>query len=306
MNNPEYAIQADNLHKTYKSAGKMALDDVSLKVPTGSIFALLGPNGAGKSTFINILAGLVIKDSGYVRIWNSNIDEEARQSRASIGIVPQELNLDAFFTPREVLETQAGFYGVAKKDRITEELLEAVGLTDKADAKARTLSGGMKRRVMVAKAMVHRPPVLVLDEPTAGVDIELRKSLWNYVRKLNDIGTTIILTTHYLEEAEELCDKIAIINHGKLIKCDDKNKILKDLDSKQISFTFAEEIKDIPASITKYNPVKTGSNILKFTYAPSKTEINDFLLALNSNNMNIIDISTKEGDLEEAFLKFTK
>src|SRR6188508_29661 len=210
------AISIEELEKTY-AGGKRALEGVSLEVPRGQIFGLLGPNGAGKSTMINILAGLVNKTGGSATIWGFDIDAHPRNAKASIGVVPQEIIFDPFFTPRETLEIQAGLYGVPKADRHTMELLRAMRLEDKADAYARTLSGGMKRRLLVAKAMVHSPPILVLDEPTAGVDIELRQQLWDYVKRLNREGVTVVLTTHYLEEAEQLCDRIAIINHGRLI-----------------------------------------------------------------------------------------
>ncbi|HSV28294.1 MAG TPA: ABC transporter ATP-binding protein, partial [Candidatus Omnitrophota bacterium] len=219
---PANAIAAEGLRKVYngKNGAKIALDGVSLAIPRGSFFGLLGPNGAGKSTFINILAGLVKKTEGHVTVWDRDIDRDPRGAKAAIGVVPQELNLDPFFTPRELLDVQAGMYGVPRAERRTMEILEAVGLADKADSYARTLSGGMRRRLLVAKAMVHTPPVLILDEPTAGVDIELRQNLWAYVRELNARGTTVVLTTHYLEEAEELCDQIAIINRGKLVAQD--------------------------------------------------------------------------------------
>jgi ABC-2 type transport system ATP-binding protein len=224
MDLPDHAIEATGLVKTYAATKttpeKTALNGIDLKIPRGSIFGLLGPNGAGKSTFINILAGLTRKTGGTVKIWGRDIDERPRDARAAIGVVPQELAADVFFTPRESLETQAGMYGVPKKERRTDELLAALGLTDKADAYVRQLSGGMKRRLMVAKAMVHNPPVLILDEPTAGVDVELRRQLWNYVVGLNRLGVTIVLTTHYLEEAQELCDQIAIVNRGEVVACE--------------------------------------------------------------------------------------
>ena len=212
----EPAIRIESLSKTYAD-GKLALDDVSFDVPRGQIFGLLGPNGAGKSTLINILAGLVVKTRGSITIWGFDIDQHPRNSKRSIGVVPQEIIFDPFFTPRETLEIQAGLYGIPKSERQSDELLQAMHLTDKANAYSRTLSGGMKRRLLVAKAMVHSPPILVLDEPTAGVDVELRRQLWDYVRGLHSRGVTIVLTTHYLEEAEQLCDRIAIINHGKVI-----------------------------------------------------------------------------------------
>ena len=234
----EYALQAKGLSKTYKAVGptaaKQALKGIDLAVPRGSIFGLLGPNGAGKSTFINILAGMVVKSGGMAEIWGFDIDKNPRQARASIGIVPQELSIDPFFTPGEIMDLQAGMYGVPKSQRRTLEILTAMGLDDKLDAYARTLSGGMRRRLLVAKALVHNPPVLVLDEPTAGVDIELRRQLWDYVIELNKAGVTIVLTTHYLEEAEELCDTIAIIDQGELRACDSTQNLLAQIDNKTI------------------------------------------------------------------------
>ncbi len=309
---PEAAIEVKNLSKTYKSAygqpEKHALKDVSLTIPRGSFFALLGPNGAGKSTFINILAGLVVKTSGDAKIWNYDIEAEMRAARRSIGIVPQELNLDPFFTPRELLEVQAGLYGVPKEKRRTDEILEAVGLADKAGAYARTLSGGMRRRLLVAKAMVHSPPVLVLDEPTAGVDIELRMQLWNYVRELNRMGTTVLLTTHYLEEAEELCDKVAIINHGRLVACDETQTLLSKMDAKELSVTLGETIDDVPSILRGhgYNVTLHGNNRLTFQYSPSKVEIAKILDLVSQAKLTVSDLSTKESDLEDLFLRLTR
>ncbi|MDX1739290.1 MAG: ABC transporter ATP-binding protein, partial [Alphaproteobacteria bacterium] len=249
---PEFAINIKGLTKKYKASGKaeakLALDNVDLAIPRGSLFGLLGPNGAGKSTMINIMAGLVLKTAGQVSIWGSDIDQNPRNAKASIGIVPQELNIDPFFTPEELLDIQAGMYGVRKKDRRTEEILKSVGLWDKRDAYARTLSGGMRRRMLIGKAMVHNPPILVLDEPTAGVDIELRQQLWENVVELNKRGTTILLTTHYLEEAEELCDEIAIINHGKVVAHDDKKTLLGQLDAKTLKISVREALVDAPDS----------------------------------------------------------
>ncbi|HEY9346571.1 MAG TPA: ABC transporter ATP-binding protein, partial [Inquilinus sp.] len=250
---PESAIRLRGLTKTYrgrnKQPDKLALHPIDLDIPAGSIFGLLGPNGAGKSTLINILAGLVTKTAGDAWIWGFDLGRSTRQARAAIGVVPQELNIDPFFTPRELLDLQAGLYGVPKKERITVELLAAVGLADKADAYARTLSGGMRRRLMVAKAMVHSPPVLVLDEPTAGVDIELRRSLWAHVRALNRAGTTIVLTTHYLEEAEELCDRIAIIDHGRIVACDSTANLLSSVDSKTLVVSLSEPLDALPPAL---------------------------------------------------------
>ncbi|HWF77835.1 MAG TPA: ABC transporter ATP-binding protein, partial [Caulobacteraceae bacterium] len=238
MDLPEFAIEAKGLVKTYpalRGAPAMhALKGIDLQIPRGSIFGLLGPNGAGKSTFINILSGLTKKTSGTVTIWGRDIDQRPRDARAAIGVVPQEIAADVFFTPRESLDVQAGMYGVPKSERITDALLSALGLADKANAYVRQLSGGMKRRLMVAKAMVHNPPVLILDEPTAGVDVELRRQLWDYVVNLNRQGVTILLTTHYLEEAEELCDHIAIVNHGAVVACEPTAKLLTRLDSRSV------------------------------------------------------------------------
>jgi ABC-2 type transport system ATP-binding protein len=306
---PPYAVEIENLSKTYrpKSGGAVhALDDVSLNIPRGSFFALLGPNGAGKSTLINILAGLVLKSSGTARIWQRDIDQRPRQSRAAIGIVPQELNIDPFFTPRALLDIQAGLYGVPKKERRTDEILEAIGLADKAEAYARSLSGGMRRRLLVGKAMVHSPPVLVLDEPTAGVDIELRRQLWDYVRELNRQGTTVLLTTHYLEEAEELCDTIAIINHGKLIACEPTGDLLRRMDSKELRVEVAETVSDIPTPLERFEPeVKDGQH-LTFRYAPSRVSVAEILAALSEAKLTIADLSTEEADLEDIFLSLTR
>src|SRR4249919_1665109 len=243
----EPAIRIDSLSKTY-AGGKRALNDVSFDVPRGQIFGLLGPNGAGKSTLINILAGLVVKTSGKVTIWGFDIDEHPRNAKRSIGVVPQEIIFDPFFTPRETLEIQAGLYGIPPSDRHSDELLAAMHLTDKANAYARTLSGGMKRRLLVAKAMTHSPPILVLDEPTAGVDVELRRQLWDYVRKLNAQGVTIVLTTHYLEEAEQLCDRIAIIHHGRVIANEPTRELIAKAQDKAVVVTFESDIAQVPVN----------------------------------------------------------
>ena len=309
MKLPDNAIEAINLDKIYNAQGKgeskHALKSINLNVPRGSVFGLLGPNGAGKSTFINILAGMVVKTGGAAKIWGIDIDKDARNARGAIGIVPQEISLVAFFTPREILGVQAGLYGVPKAERRTEELLELVGLTDKADAYSRTLSGGMKRRMMVAKAMVHSPPILVLDEPTAGVDIELRKALWESVRALNDQGVTIILTTHYLEEAEELCDRIAIINNGEIVANENKNDLLKKLDLKDLFLTFEQEIDDIPAGLESYNAEKIDDHQIKLNYHSNKVSVQDILGHVATTGLKIRDISTQESDLEDIFLTFT-
>ncbi|MBC7953216.1 MAG: ABC transporter ATP-binding protein [Rhodospirillaceae bacterium] len=304
---PDNAIQAIGLSKVYqgKRGHKVALDGISLSIPRGSFFGLLGPNGAGKSTFINILAGLVSKTAGQVQVWGKDIDRQPRDAKAAIGVVPQELNLDPFFTPRELLEVQAGMYGVPKAERRTMEILDAVGLVDKADSYARTLSGGMRRRLLVAKAMVHTPPVLVLDEPTAGVDIELRQSLWAYVKALNKRGTTIILTTHYLEEAEELCDRIAIINHGKLVACDHTGNLLGRLDSKALTLTLANPPQDVPPGLAPFSPELRPDGRIVLRYKPSEMPISGILDAVRNAGLSIIDLSTEETDLEDIFLQLT-
>lgn len=304
------AIDIRHLGKTYagdkKSPPKTALHEVDLGVPEDSMFALLGPNGAGKSTIINIMAGLVHKSSGHVRIWDTDMDADPRQARANIGIVPQEVNFDPFFTPRQVLEIQAGLYGVPRAERRTDELLARVGLQDMANAYTRSLSGGMRRRLMVAKAMVHAPPILVLDEPTAGVDVELRRQLWHNVRKLNEAGTTILLTTHYLEEAEALCDKIAIINHGRVIACDDKENLLARLENKQITFRLDNVVEQIPPVLAQMGAVLEGRRSIQLTYAPEHTRIEDMIDSIHDAGYKITDIATDESDLEDLFLQLTQ
>lgn len=304
------AIEIKGLRKTYaadgKSPEKVALHGIDLDIPKGSIFGLLGPNGAGKSTIINIMAGLVVKTSGSVQIWDEDIDENVRNSKTAIGIVPQEITFDPFFTPRQILEIQGGYYGVPKKERWTDELLEMVGLVDKANSHSRSLSGGMKRRLMVAKALVHRPPILVLDEPTAGVDVELRQMLWANVRKLNEEGVTILLTTHYLEEAEELCDKIAIINHGKIVALDDKENLLSQIEAKEIRFRFKNELTEIPETLHRYNAHKEGRRTLAIRYSPKDVSIDRLLKDVQGLENQITDITTDESDLEDIFLQITQ
>lgn len=310
QNIPDNAITIKGLNKTYAATGKSeekeALKNIDLEIPRGSMFALLGPNGAGKSTIINIMAGLVIKSFGQVSIWDRDIDVNPRNSRAAIGIVPQEITFDPFFTPKQILEIQAGLYGVPKNERRTMELLEMVELTDKADAYSRSLSGGMKRRLMVAKALVHAPPILVLDEPTAGVDVELRQMLWKNVRRLNSEGVTVLLTTHYLEEAEELCDQIAIINHGKIVANEDKETLLSRIDNKEIRFRFDKEIKDIPEALNKYHAVKEGRRTLALRYTPKDQCMSEIIAVLQTMDNSICDISTDESDLEDIFLQITR
>ena len=305
----ENAIEITNLNKTYKASGKspekVALHDINLSIPKGSIFGLLGPNGAGKSTIINIMAGLVKKTSGQVKVWDIDIDKNMRSAKAAIGVVPQELNYDAFFSPRALLDLMAGLYGVPKAERRTMEVLKLVGLADKADSYTRSLSGGMKRRLMVAKAMVHNPPVLVLDEPTAGVDVELRKNLWESVKFLNSRGVTIVLTTHYLEEAEELCDRIAIIDHGRIIACEEKETLLARIENKEIRFRLDREIKTIPPELQVFGAVKEGLRTILIRYNPAEQAAGAFIAALQNAGYGIADISTDESDLEDVFLSLT-
>ncbi len=299
------AIKIDNLQKAY-AGGKQALGGVTFDVPRGQIFGLLGPNGAGKSTIINILSGMVSKTGGHATIWGFDIDEHPRNAKASIGIVPQEILFDPFFTPFETLELQAGLYGVPKGKRRSMELLDAVHLGDKANAYARTLSGGMKRRLLVAKAMVHSPPILVLDEPTAGVDVELRQLLWAYVRELNAQGITIVLTTHYLEEAEELCDRIAIINHGKLIANKPTRELVGMAQEKVVEVTVDRDLTEPPASPMFQNVVLKGERVLAITYSKAHANAGDVLSAVTNAGLGIVDVSTREADLEHVFLNLTR
>ncbi|MCA0847164.1 MAG: ABC transporter ATP-binding protein [Salipiger thiooxidans] len=299
------AIRIEGLRKTY-AGGKEALKGIDLTIPTGSIFGLLGPNGAGKSTLINILAGLVLKTSGHVTIWGWDQDRNPRQSRASIGVMPQELNLDPFFSPRDALEVQAGLYGVPKNRRRSDEILEMVGLTDKADAYARTLSGGMRRRLLLGKALVHHPHILVLDEPTAGVDIELRQMLWSNVRKLNrERGMTIILTTHYLEEAEEMCDEIAIINQGAVVARDSTRNLLGQLDAK----TMVIEPVSAPDTLPQAPGIsieRRDGGLIALSYHASQTTAEDVLELVRGAGIRIRDVRTEQADLEDVFLELTR
>ncbi|MFV1918515.1 ABC transporter ATP-binding protein [Sphingomonas sp. MJ1 (PH-R8)] len=299
------AISIRDLCKTY-AGGKRALDGVTFDVPRGEIFGLLGPNGAGKSTLINTLAGLVRKTSGTAEIWGFDIDRHPRNAKASIGIVNQEITFDPFFTPSETLENQAGLYGVPKAQRRTMELLRAVHLEDKADAYARSLSGGMKRRLMVAKAMVHSPPVLVLDEPTAGVDIELRQQLWAYVRQLNDAGVTVVLTTHYLEEAEELCDRIAIINHGRLIANEPTRALVGMAQEKLVEVTVDRDLAALPEASCFSKIERKSDRVLAITYRKDVANAGEVLAAVTRDGYGIVDVSTKEADLEDVFLNLTR
>jgi len=297
----EPAIRIESLSKTY-AGGKNALNSVSFDVPRGQIFGLLGPNGAGKSTLINILAGLVVKTGGKVRIWGFDIDEHPRNSKRSIGVVPQEIIFDPFFTPRETLEIQAGLYGIPAGERQSDALLAAMHLTDKADAYSRTLSGGMKRRLLVAKAMVHSPPILVLDEPTAGVDVELRRQLWDYVRRLNAQGVTIVLTTHYLEEAEELCDRIAIIHHGRVIANEPTRELVAKAQEKAVMVTFERNVAQVPTNPAFQNISLIDERTLEITYRKDEVNAGQVLSALAAEGLSIVDVSTRDPDLEDVFL----
>ena len=302
------ALEIKDLRKTYRDRKtgeeKIALHGVDLTVPQGSFFGLLGPNGAGKSTMINIMAGTALKTSGQVIIHGHDIDTDRRGAALSLGVVPQELVLDTFFTVRQALEITAGYYGIPKKDRRTDEIIDAMGLTDKANAPSRRLSGGMRRRLLIGKALVHTPPVLILDEPTAGVDVELRRSLWEYVRKLNKAGTTILLTTHYLEEAEELCDEIAIINKGNVITRDRKDNLMNGVDSKQVTFTLDTPLAVLPAGLDQLQ-ASVANGKLTVKYQPSQAHMDDILSKVQKAGLTIRDISTKEVELEDLFISLT-
>ena len=309
MSLPEYAIEATGVVKTYAATkttpAKTALQGVDLKVPRGSIFGLLGPNGAGKSTFINILAGLVRKTEGVVMIWDRDIDERPRDARACIGVVAQEIVADVFFTPRESLETQAGLYGVPKAERRTAELLAAVGLSEQAEAYVRQLSGGMKRRLMVAKAMTHNPPVLILDEPTAGVDVELRRQLWAYVVDLNrNKGVTVVLTTHYLEEAQELCDTIAIVNRGQVVACEPTGQLLRRLDTRTVVITPQTALTAVPP-LGRFEGRLRGNGDLAVTFKTGEAGVEQVLAAVRDAGVAIKDLATEDPDLEDVFMALT-
>ena len=298
-------IQVKNLTKKYNRNSGYALDNIDLTIKKGSIFGLLGPNGAGKSTFINILAGLVNKDSGHVNVCGINLDDDPKTLRGNLGIVPQEIIIDPFFTPMEIMNIQAGMYAVKKKNNKNFSILNSLGLGDKSNAYARSLSGGMKRRLMVAKAMVHNPQVLILDEPTAGVDVELRSKLWDSIRDLNKKGTTIILTTHYLKEAELLCDEIAVINKGKVIAKDSKNNLLQILDEKEIKIEFTKNVNTVPNKIKPFF-IKKNSRTIILKFKKSKVSSAELINEFLKIKMEIKDISTKESDLEDIFIKLLK
>ena len=306
----KFALSVENLSKIYSNTKSRkpnkALNELNFKVKQGEVFGLLGPNGAGKTTFLSILGGAVVKTSGKVNVWGFDLDKNPRQVRASVGIVPQEINLDAFFSPKQLLDLQAGLYGIAKKDRITNLILKMVALEDKANAYSRNLSGGMKRRLLIAKAMVHQPPILVLDEPTAGVDVELRNNLWDNVKELNKEGVTIILTTHYLIEAQQMCDRIAIIDKGNLVALDTTENLLKRIKTKKINL----KVKNISLNenlLMKDIDFKIISkNSIIITYEKNSLDFGEIVNYLNQNNIKIEDISTEDGDLEDVFVQLTK
>ena len=306
----KFALAVENLTKVYSSPKtkkhNKALNELSFEVRQGEVFGLLGPNGAGKTTFLSILGGTVIKTSGKVNVWGFDLDQNPRQVRASVGIVPQEVNLDAFFSPKKLLELQAGLYGISKENRITDLILKMVSLQDKANAYSRSLSGGMKRRLLIAKAMVHQPPILILDEPTAGVDVELRNNLWENVKALNKEGVTIILTTHYLIEAQEMCDRIAIINKGNLVALDTTEKLLERIKTKKINF----KVKNIELNknlmMKDINFKINSENSILVTYEKNSLDFEEIINYLNENNIKIEDISTEDGDLEDVFVQLTK
>ena len=306
MSDYKYSIEAKNVNKTFlkKTQEVKALIDFSITIKRGTIHGLLGPNGAGKSTFINILGGLVKKNSGNVNICGINIDKNIKLSKFKIGIVPQELNIDPFFSPAELLELQAGLYGVPKRIRKTDEILENLKLTDQRNAYARTLSGGMRRRLLIGKALVHDPEIIILDEPTAGVDIDIRTSVWDYIKRISRQGKTVCLTTHYLEEAENLCDNITIINHGKKIIEGSKNELLSIISSKTVSFVLDKKIF-IPKELNEYKPILTN-NVLKLSYDKNRTNIKKIIDILTNNKINFKEINTSEGDLEDVFIKVIK
>jgi len=304
------ALTVENLTKIYLNSKSKkenkALNNLTFNVKEGEVFGLLGPNGAGKTTFLSILGGTVIKSSGDVNVWGFNIDKNPRQVRASLGIVPQEVNLDAFFSPKKLLELQAGLYGIKKEDRITDLILKMVALEDKANAYSRSLSGGMKRRLLIAKAMVHQPPILILDEPTAGVDVELRNNLWNNVKQLNKEGVTIILTTHYLLEAQEMCDRIAIIDKGNLVALDTTKKLLERIQTKKINFKVESVDLNKTLSMKGIKFTIISKNLITASYEKSSLNFGEIVNYFNQNNIKIEDITTDDGDLEDVFVQLTK
>ena len=307
--NKKNVLYVKDLNKTYsKNSSKsvQAIKNLNLEVKEGEIFGLLGPNGAGKSTFINILAGTTIKTSGEVNVWGFNLDINPRQVRASIGIVPQEVNVDPFFTPWNILELQAGMYGIKKKDRITETILKLVSLDKQSKSYTRALSGGMKRRLLVAKALVHKPPIIILDEPTAGVDVELRSNLWDNVKQLNKQGVTIILTTHYLHEAEQMCDRIGILNKGSLVALDTTKNLLKKIQTKIVKFAVDKKVNINNDSLKSINVLSNEVDELVVSYEKNALNISEIIKFISIQNIKLLDISTDDGDLEDVFIRLTK
>ena len=307
--NKKNVLYIKDLNKIYsKNSSKsvQAINNLNLEVKEGEIFGLLGPNGAGKSTFINILSGTTIKTSGEVHVWGFNLDINPRQVRVSIGIVPQEVNIDPFFTPRNILELQAGMYGIKKKDRITDSILKLVSLEKQAKSYTRALSGGMKRRLLVAKALVHKPPIIILDEPTAGVDVELRTKLWESVKLLNKQGVTIILTTHYLNEAEQMCDRIGILNKGNLVALDTTKNLLKRIQTKIVRFSVNNKVNINNNSLKSVNIISNEINELQISYEKNAINISEIIKFINDQNIKLLDISTDDGDLEDVFIRLTK
>ena len=307
--NKKSVLSVNNLNKVYFSKNSKrinALNNLNLEVNEGEIFGLLGPNGAGKTTFINILGGTVTKSSGKVNVWGFDLDVNPRQVRASIGIVPQEVNLDPFFSPKNLLELHAGLYGIKKKDRITDSILKLVSLENQANSYARSLSGGMKRRLLVAKALVHQPPIIFLDEPTAGVDVELRKKLWENVKSLNEKGVTIILTTHYLEEAEKMCDRIGILNNGNLVALDSTKNLLNRSKIKKVSFKTNKKVSLNIENLKSLNIISSDINEISLSYDKNKISIEDIIDLIKNTDTQILDISTDDGDLEDVFFQLTK
>ncbi len=307
--NKKNVLTVKNLNKTYNKKGSnhvIAINNLNLKVQQGEIFGLLGPNGAGKTTFINILSGSVIKTSGNVEVWGFDLDKNPRQVRASIGIVAQELNIDPFFTPESLLDLQAGLYGIKKEDKITSRILKLVSLEKQAKSYARSLSGGMKRRLMVAKSLVHQPPIIILDEPTAGVDVELRQNLWENVKTLNKEGATVILTTHYLEEAEKMCDRIGILSKGNLVALDTTKKLLEKIQIKKVLIKLSDKINIDTRKFRSLKILSSIDNEISLSYDKNELNIDQIIKLVQENGARILDLSTDDGDLEDVFLSLTK
>ena len=305
------ALSVKSLTKVFgqnkkKLTNVKALNNINLDVYRGEVFGLLGPNGAGKTTFLNILAGTVFKTQGKVEVWGFDLDKNPRQVRASIGIVPQEVNLDAFFSPKKLLDLQAGLYGIKKKERITDLILSIVSLKDQAESYSRNLSGGMKRRLLIAKAMVHQPPILVLDEPTAGVDVELRNNLWRNIKELNNQGVTIILTTHYLTEAEQMCDRIGILNQGNIVALDTTKNLLNKIQTKIVTFTISEKTKIDNIPLNSLKIISQNENQITVSYEKNSLKIDEIISHFLKKNINILDISTDDADIEDVYTNLTK